>query len=323
MKGSSHDATGATDPLSDVFRLIKLKSCVYFQRDFHAPWGMQVGGTAFAHFHVITRGQCVVEVEGHHHTCSVGDILFFPYGTAHTLSDKPGRSATPGSEVMASLNGAKPLFSEGEIVTRLICGHYEYRTEYSHPVLSNLPPFVHVKELDLLPDVRMPSVLPLLMQEVTGSVAGSSSIIERYAEVLLIEVLRARAANSTNPISFVHGLADKRLVRAIKRIHMDFDKALGLDDLAAEAALSKSALLQRFKDTTGLAPIEYLAKWRMLNAADLLQESTNPVAQVSTQVGYDSEIAFARAFKREFGVTPSQYRRSSQAEQDWLIEQDA
>ncbi|MGI9296229.1 MAG: AraC family transcriptional regulator [Pseudomonadales bacterium] len=310
MNNPQSDKQDMNDALSDVFRLIRLKSCVYFQRDFFAPWGMKIGGTGFAHFHVITRGQCIVEVDGRFHTCSVGDVLFFPNGTSHTLADEPGRDAIPGSEVLASFNEEAECFSHGEVSTRLICGHYETRTDLTHPLLADLPPFVHIKDLNLLPNATAPSVLPLLMREVAISAAGSSSIIERYAEVLLIEVLREYSTRAPNRTGFLRGLTDRRLVRAIDRIHCDFSRPLGLDDIAESAAMSKSALSQRFKDTTGLAPIEYLSRWRMLNAADLLQETDASVAQVSAQVGYESEIAFARAFKREFGVTPSSYRRS-------------
>ncbi len=297
------------DALSDIFKLIKLKSCVYFQRDFHGPWAMRIEGTGHAHFHVITRGNCVVEVNGHAHRCSVGDVIFFPRSTSHVLADRPGRQAVPGPEVMGSFEGNAPYFSKGEEVVRIICGHYEYKAGIPHPLIAELPDFVHIRSLDILPDARISSILPLLMAELSNSEAGSSSIIERYAEILLIQILRTFAAQKPQQHEFLNALCDQRLIRAINRIHRDYAQPIGLDDLAHEAALSRSAFAQRFKDTAGIAPIEYLAKWRMITASEILKTTDLPISHVCEKVGYESDISFARAFKREFGVTPSQHRR--------------
>ena len=296
------------DALSDIFRLIRLKSCVYFQRDFHAPWAMRIEGTGFAQFHAVTRGNCVVELADRRIACSVGDVLLFPHGDAHVLADRAGREAVPGPEAMASFAGPEPLFAKGEVSTRVICGHYEHCTAPAHPLIGDLPSAIHVRSLDLLPGGS--SALPLLMSEAASPSAGSTAVIERYAEILLIQILRAHAAQNPATPAFMYGLTDPRLARAISRIHGDFASPLGLDDLAGEAALSRSAFAQRFKDMTGIAPIEYLAKWRMLTAVDLLKATDLPLPQISENVGYESDISFARAFKREFGVTPARYRRT-------------
>ncbi len=297
------------DALSDIFKLIKLKSCVYFQRDFHVPWAMKIEGTGFAHYHVVTRGHCVVEVDQHVHRCSVGDVIFFPRSKSHVLADQAGRQAISGSEVMTSFEGNDPYFNEGKEFARIICGHYEYKSGIPHPLISELPDFVHIKSLDILPDARISSILPLLMAELSNNEAGSSSIVERYAEILLIQILRSYAGRKPQRPEFLNALCDQRLIRAVNRIHRDYALPLGLNDLAQEAALSRSAFAQRFKETTGIAPIEYLAKWRMLTASDLLKTTDLPVSHVCEKVGYDSDISFARAFKREFGITPSSYRR--------------
>lgn len=299
------------DPLSDVFHMIRLKSCVYFQRDFCAPWAMRIEGTGFAQFHVVTRGSCLVEEAGRRHACSVGDVLVFPHGGAHTLADREGRDAVSGPEVMASFAGDRPYFADGDVSARLICGHYEYRSDPGHPLIAELPEFIHLRGLDLPKEGPILSTLPLLMGELAQPTTGSQSIVERYAEILLVQVLRIFAARRDREPGLFAVFTDKRLSRAVKLMHRDFASALGLEDLAREAALSRSAFAQRFKETAGMAPIEYLTKWRMLTAADLLKTSDLSVAGVSEQVGYESEISFARAFKREFNVTPSHYRRHS------------
>lgn len=298
------------DPLSDIFNLIRLKSCVYFQRDFHGPWGMRIEGTGYAQFHVITRGTCAVEVAGHWHPCSVGDVLVFPHGDPHTLADRAGQEAIAGSEVMASFAGEAPLFAEGNTSTRLICGHFEYRGDLIHPVTAELPGCLHLCGLDLGGADTL-SALPLLMAELATPAAGTRSLVERYAEILLIQVLRVHAARGGRAPGFLAAVTDHRLSRALVRIHRDFAADIGLEDLASDAALSRSVFAQRFRDVAGMAPIAYLTKWRMLTAGDLLTSSSLTIAHVSEKVGYASDIAFTRAFKREFGVTPSAYRRHS------------
>jgi len=297
------------DALSDIFQMIKLKSCVYFQRDFHGPWAMRIEGTGHAHFHIVTRGQCVVEVNGNTLECSVGDVIFFPRSISHVLADRTGREAIPGHEVMGSFEGCEPYFSEGKEVTRIICGHYEYKTGVPHPLIAELPDFVHIRSLDILPDNRISTILPLLMSELSANQLGGSSIVERYAEILLIQILRTYADQKPQQPEFLKALCDNRLIRAINKIHRDFALPLELNDLADEAALSRSAFAQRFKETAGIAPIEYLAKWRMITASDLLKTTDLPISHISEKVGYESDISFARAFKREYGITPSQHRR--------------
>ena len=296
------------DPLSDILDLIRLTGCVYFQRDFHAPWGMRIEGTGFAQFHVVTRGTCKVEVGGQWHACSAGDVLVFPDGDAHTLADCEGRDAVAGPEAMASFAGDTPYFAEGPISTRIICGHYAYRRDIKHPVMSELPGFLHLHGFDLGPADSL-AALPALMAELSSPAAGSTAVIERYAEILLIQILRIHAARQAPASGVLAMVADQRMSRVLSRIHRDFAADIGLEDLAAEAALSRSAFAQRFRDLAGMAPIAYLTKWRMLTAGSLLKTSDLSVANVSSEVGYSSDIAFTRAFKREFGVAPSIYRR--------------
>ena len=298
------------DALSDVMQRIRLQCCVYFQRDFHSPWAMCIQGTGFAQFHVITHGRCVVTCDGHSHECAAGDILFFPRGQAHVLADQPDCEPISGAQVMASFAGNDPYFAEGGTPTRVICGHYEYRADIHHPLLIELPELVHVRSTDVLGETSNTAVLPLIMAELTSENPGRSLIVERFAEVLLIHTLRMYHLNSKSPTGFYAGLTDARLERAISRIHKDFSSPIGLADLADSAAMSRSAFAQHFKQTISLSPIEYLTKWRMLVAQDILKSSDFSIAQVAEQIGYESDISFSRAFKREYGVTPSSVRKT-------------
>ncbi len=297
------------DALRDIFRLIRLKSCVYFQRDFCAPWAMEISGTGFAQFHVVTRGSGILELAGRQIGLGPGDVLLFPRGAAHTLADAPQRRAVAGAEVMSSFAGDDPLFSDGPFATRLICGHFEFHNNLAHPLIGQLPDLVHVRALDMMPQQGPLSILPILMRELSDANPGNVSVVERLAEVLLVQTLRAYYADHPHESAFYAALNDARLARAVSLIHRDPAKPLTLDLLAREAGMSRSLFAQEFKARTGIAPIEYLARWRMLNAADIIRTEGLSLSEVAARSGYESDISLSRAFKRALGVTPSEYRR--------------
>ncbi len=301
------------DALSEIFKRIRLKGCVYFQRDFFAPWSMDIRDTGAAQFHVITRGHCVIIVDGVCHSLSAGDVVLFPRGDAHVLADAEGREPIPGKAAMESFGGDAPMFSAGEHATRLICGHYEYHDVLRHPVIDELPPFVHVPSLDPGTNGAVQSLLSILMEEMAAERPGMSSVVERLAEVLLVQVIRAyfSAQHRHEPQSrgFYAGLQDRRLAKAFAKIHSDSDENLTLTDLAREAGMSRSGFAQHFRDIVGLSPIEYHAKWRLFTAAHFLETGEMKLARIAERVGYESDSAFSRAFKREFAVSPSEYRR--------------
>ena len=297
------------DALSEIMQRIRLKSCVYFQRDFHSPWAMKIAGTGYAQFHVITRGSCVVITDDQSCECSTGDVLLFPHGLNHVLADHVDSEPLSGAEVMNSFDGENPCFAKGGSPTRVICGHFEYRTDIHHPLIDDLPGLVHVKSMEILGENSNTAVLPLIISELSKRRPGQSLIVERYAEILLIHTLRMYYAETRHPTGFYAALADERLERAISTIHRDFSCQIGLAELADAAAMSRSAFAQQFKHKVRISPIEYLSKWRMLVAEDLLKTTALPVVRVAEQVGYQSDISFARAFKREYGLTPSSFRK--------------
>ncbi len=300
------------DALSDVLRLIRLNGCVYFVRDFHAPWAMGMDPGPFAQFHAVVRGDCVVEIGDRTIPATAGDVLLFPHGSAHVLADRAGRQAVPGPQVLASFAGDAPLFADGASPTQLVCGHFTYRDDLRHPLIAQLPDLVHVRAFDALSPGTIDSVLPLLVHELKQDRPGAATAVERLAEVLLIQVLRAHVARAPVSRGFLAGLSDPRLARAIRRVHEQPDEPLTLDGLARTAGMSRSAFALHFKSRTGMSPIEYLTKWRMYRAGEMLRSATLPLERIAEKIGYDSAISFIRAFKREFKISPGQYRRAGQ-----------
>ena len=309
----------AEDTLSEVLRLLNLQSCVYFQRDFWSPWAMEIGKTGFAQFHAVTQGDCVFVVDGQTHRLLAGDVLLFPHSQPHVLADQNGRAPIPGSEVMQSFAGDTPRFASGERATRVICGHFAYRGDLRHPLIDQLPEVIHVRSQSFLPgssvtgsapaSSHLALVLTVLVQELQDSGPGGDSVVERLGEVLLIQTLRTYLAQTERPRGFLAGLADPRLARAIGEIHRRPETELTLEALARTAGMSRSAFAAQFRAVTGMAPIDYLTKWRMCKAGELLIGGLLSLADIAEQVGYGSDVAFSRAFKREFNSSPREYQR--------------
>lgn len=297
------------DVLSDILRLIRLKSCVYFVRDFWSPWGMRMDGGAAAQFHVVLRGHCVIEAAGQTLQGAPGDVFLLPRGEGHVLADAPGRTAVPGQDFMRTLQDGKPLFSQGEAPAQIICGHYEYNNDLRHALIDELPALIHIRSFDSFSPESLASVLPALIKELKSESPGADLVVEKLAEVLLVQVLRAHFIQEQSSHGFLAALFDGRLRHAFRLIHGDFDRQLTLDELAEAAGMSRSAFAFHFKSVLGLAPIAYLTKWRMCRANDLLRGGGLTLSQVAFRVGYESEISFGRAFKRHFGSSPGAVRR--------------
>ncbi len=299
------------DVLSDVFGLIRLKSCVYFMQDFHAPWAMRIGGGGVANFHVVMRGDGVAEVDEQSFAMSGGDVLLFPHGSAHVLADRAAREPVDGMAVLNAFNEGRPLFADGESATRLVCGHFEYDNEIRHPLIDELPETIQVNSFGSTGSNGLNDVLSILMREMTAAQPGARIIVERLAEVLLVQTLRAHFEQASHPRGFLAAASDDRLARAIRLIHSEADRSITLDDLARAAGMSRSAFALHFKSVSNASPIAYLTRWRMLMARELLTSGRASVADIANRSGYDSDVSFSRAFKRVHGVSPAQARRDS------------
>ena len=298
-----------TDVFGDVLRLIRLRSCVYFVREFWSPWAISFGGGKVAQFHVVLRGHCLLEAAGQTFHGAPGDVFLFPRGEAHRLADSAGRDPVSSQDYKASLHTDAPLFGHGDTPTQLICGHYEYRNDIDHPLIAELAPVVHVGSLEHYPPDTLHSVIPTLMRELDNDGPGASVVVEKLAEVMLVQVIRAYFAKQPRSTGVLAGLFDARLVKALRLMHAAFDQRLTLEALAVAAGMSRSAFAAHFKSVVGMAPMAYLAQWRMYRAHQFLQMDSMTVAQAAAKVGYDSDIAFSRAFKRQFGTTAAAFRR--------------
>jgi AraC-like DNA-binding protein len=298
------------DALSDILDLVRLKACVYFLRDFHKPWGMHIPAGAYAQFHLIVRGRSWLEYEGQRCALSSGDIVVFLRGDSHQLYDHPTSERVPGQQVISSIQSGQALFRQGngDGSTRLLCGHFEFDRTLAHPFLQTLPRVIQLREQ--ADSVWVDNLSTLLTARDDEPERGSDIIVRRLAEALFIHVLRLYLRQNTTATGFAAALNDRRIHHALQIIHRYADQDLSLNDIAGQIGMSRSALALRFKELLDETPINYLTRWRMLQAQTLLRHSGESLDTIAGRVGYASEAAFSRAFKRFHNVSPGSYRKS-------------
>jgi AraC family transcriptional activator of mtrCDE len=295
------------DVLGDVLRRLRLKSCVYFRHDFGAPFRMTIPDGPHAQFHHVVAGHCELAFDGHVHHLAPGDMALFPIGLPHELRAGSAAAAIPGTEAVAAIqDGQRPF--PGPMAARVICGHFELDRDARHPMVGALPPLVVAPVADDTEAAGGRAVSELIMTEQAGSHTGSGAVVERLAEILLIRLLRRQVAEPGQVPGFAAALRDTRLARAVRFIHVNATRDIGLADLADASGMSRTVLAERFKDAIGMTPMAYLTHWRLLSARQLLAESNESVAEIAHLTGYGSDVALGRAFKRAFRQTPTAFR---------------
>ena len=294
---------------------LRLRGTVYFQADFRAPWGMAIPvGEKTAAFHVVADGRCWLRLADEAPRLLVnGDIVLLPHGTSHELVHDSAAEARPASELLSapSQGGASIAYGGSGTSTTLVCGHFEYDREALHPFFKSLPRVVHISTGQEEQAAWLATASKLAAAESESGQRGASVVVDRLAEALLLQTLHLFLRSNPEPRGFLAAAQDPSIGRVLSCIHELPDRDWTLHELAHEARLSKSTLAERFRDLVGESPIRYLYRWRMLEARKLLQEPTLSTATVAERVGYRSEFAFAKAFKRFFGEGPGAARRSA------------
>ncbi len=302
--------------LSEVLRALRLQGTVYFEADFCSPWGMNLAGGQVANFHVVTEGTCWVRANSLANPLELkpGDLILFPHGEPHALVSHADGETIPAQKLIATpkeSDGTRPVFGGNGQATRLICGHFEYDRALAHPLMAGLPDHIFLPKRAGSSNDWIQTATELTVAEAAANRDGSSAVVDRLAEVLLIQAVRQHLSDAQTPQSFVHALNDAALGKALKAIHDAPAHPWDLQTLAQLTNTSRSVFASRFKDALGVPPMQYVTDWRLQKARQLLRENQNALAEVGLAVGYQSEFAFAKAFKRHFGIPPGQYRQSA------------
>lgn len=303
-----------TDVLSDILKSIHLGGGVLFRCDMSAPWGMAISKSSTAEFHVIVRGSCWLRIEGRKEPIALqgGDVVAFLHGGAHGLVDAPEREARPAAEILEgqSVENYGPVtYGGGGLPASILCGYFEFDRDSLHPLVAALPPFIHLRGTESSELAWLQTSLNFMIQEAMAAKPGAEAIVTRLAGVLFVQMVRAYIEQSKSPPAMLAAIADRQVGAALALMHKEPARPWTLDSLARGAGMSRSALAARFHQLVGDTPMKYLTLWRIQLARQLLGQSALGTGAIAERVGYQSEAAFSKAFKKAVGSGPGAYRR--------------
>ncbi|HMQ95290.1 MAG TPA: AraC family transcriptional regulator [Amaricoccus sp.] len=325
---------GGQDPLSDVLRNVRLGGALFFLVDATAPWCVDVPESEayrailfrrarhLISYHIAVEGSGFASVPGGKPMAfDTGDILVIPHGDAYRIESAPG--TVPEFDREGTLQffremaaGRLPFVVRegggGDPPARFVCGFLGCDSRPFNPLLTQLPRLLRIRRRAGGADL-LDRLVDLTLAEMRRERTGGTSLRLGLSELLFIEAIRRHLeALPEGETGWLAGLRDPGVGRALAALHARPQAAWTLGDLAREAGLSRSVLAARFAALVGLPPMQYLARWRMQRAARLLADGDARVGAVAFEVGYGSEAAFSRGFKRMVGVSPAEWRRAAE-----------
>lgn len=304
----------AYDVLSETLDDFGMSGVFYAASEMAAPWGIGIPpmpGTMI--FHLLTRGSAVIEVAGEQASLRPGDVMLVPHGAGHAILDGPGSEPTPLFDLPREELGDRyeriHLDGPGE-VTELLCGAVRFSGLGVTRLVESLPPILVAAPEDA---AWMRASFGLIADESRNPRPGSDVVTARLADVLVIQAIRAWLESTTPDRGWVAGLRDPQLGRALAAFHSAPGEDWSLESLARVAGVSRSGFAARFSELMGEPAMTYVTAWRMALAARLVRDEKLPLSRVAARVGYRSEAAFNRAFRRAHGVTPGVFARRDEA----------
>ncbi len=299
------------EALFTTLKTLRLQGSIFSRAQLQAPWGVHTLGSERAIFHVVTQGQAWLRPKGQAPIpLQTGDLAVMMQGQEHIISDAQAGPARHITRFQAPVgDDGLPCLSnnaDGE-QTALLCGTLTFDPGAAPFIARHLPGVLHAASGSTAP--WLDTSLRMLAEDVGGQTQGSAgqAIAGRLAEVLFIQVLRRMAAQDSPP-PWLQALSDPQIGRALALLHQSPQNAWTAQTLAARAGMSRSSFFQRFQALLGETPTAYLTRWRMTVACGAMQDPGAGLFEVAQAVGYASEAAFSRAFKREMGQPPSQWR---------------
>lgn len=334
------------DVLSDVLKAVRLCGSVFFTAEFSSPWALESpnpdlvarilmpDADHLSLFHILIDGQCLLECGGHARIAmESGDVVVFPHGQCHTMRSDEAAQTTPLGHVLSQPSpDALPQvsFGGGGPTTRFICGYFNCDQRFA-PLFDALPGMLIVRRrgryaaleaIDgggrtraVVPQESsrwLATTLAFTINEALAARPGNAAMLGRLAELMFVEIVREYMQQlSSGERGWLAGLKDPHVGKALRRLHDAPMRQWTVDDLAREVATSRSALAQRFTQLVGQSPMKYLAGWRMQLAKQMLRDRTDTIQVIAERIGYESEPAFNRAFKKATGWPPGAWRRAA------------
>ena len=301
------------DVLADVLGLALLRHALYRRIDGHAPWGLRVPARPRAMFYLIARGWALLEVEGEKPmSLSACDVVFLPHGTAHVLRD----SATTQPQLVcdgkeSSSPGPRAIGGDGA-QTSIVLGFFAHSGR-PPALLERMPNVVALSPTQASSDPWVLATVQLMVAESAAPGPASVIILQRLADILFVQALRSLSKLTSCKQSGLAALADPPVHEALALMHANVAAPWTVAELASRVGLSRSGFAERFTRLVGEPPLQYLARWRIARAVELLRDTRSTVDEISSRVGYESVPSFSKAFKRWRGVSPGAFRRAERA----------
>jgi AraC-like DNA-binding protein len=314
------------DAFSEILSGVRLNGAVFFSAEFSAPWGfsapaanvvaatLDLGSAHMVLYHFLIEGEAVVELEdGQSLALIPGDVVIFPHGDPHLMSSGKGTLRPfPNYGITAKIKSRdlSPLHAGGGGNTsRFVCGYMTCDPYLSRPILNGLPPAFKVNiRTDRSGHWLESSILHLVEEAASGRV-GSEAMLAKLSEALFVDTLRRYVSGlPEQQMGWLAGARDPIVGKSLGLLHSRLAHPWTIADLADEVGISRSALIERFTRYLSEPPMTYLTRWRLQLAARSLERTSRGIAEIAADVGYESEAAFNRAFKREFGQPPGRFR---------------
>lgn len=334
----------SADVLSDLLRAVRLRGALFYYVDGSDPWvagapparelipAIMPGAEHMIEFHGVAKGACWAAIEGSPPVrLEAGDIVMFPQGDGHTISSAPGLEAErmdigmfftprpPQLPFALQANGdgvmTARLDGGGRSESTIVCGFLGCDARPFNPLLAALPRILHMPGIAADGNSWLAHFLRAAVEESNRRRPGGEAVLERVSEMMFVEVLR-RYVDTLPPeqTGWLAGMRDPGIGRALALLHERPAERWTSEQLGEEAGMSRSALHERFTHLIGQPPMQYLARWRMQLAVARLRDTDAKLIEVALDVGYESEAAFSRAFKRDLGEPPGAWRRKTRAQ---------
>lgn len=301
------------DVLSDVLQELRPRGVNYGHCILGAPWGVVVDGDGTARLHVVVAGNAFFR-NGAEEWIELrqGDMVFLPSSTGHALAASPDSTLMPLASLPREPIGERTFrLSAGGAgsKTLMACCSVRFEEPTVHPLLRMMPPAVIIRQA-VANDPALPALLDAMAEEVMQQRIGAASILARLADIVIIRLIRAWVEERRHDrAGWIAAMEDRRIGKVLVELHRNPGADWTIDTLANVAGMSRSAFYTSFTSLLGMSPLRYLSQWRMRLASAWLTHDRMTVASAAQRLGYESEAAFSRAFKRVTGVTPGRLRQ--------------
>lgn len=323
----------AMDALSDVLRVVRLNGGVFLDARFSAPWSLagRVEGVDFEPFldsgvppaqvigfHYVVRGRMLARVEnGPPIELKAGEIVLLPRNDVHILASDLKVQPQRASDVVLPPAGAgipQVTYGGGGEETHLVCG-YLGTDAFQSPLIASLPPLISLNVAESPGASWIANSFAFAAQGLAEGSVGSATVLARLSELMFVEAVRRYISTlPAEATGWLAGLRDAAVGKALALMHTQIARSWTAEELAQAVNLSRSAFADRFTALMGVPPMTYLTNWRMQVAAQKLRDGRQSVGQIAFDIGYESEAAFTRAFKRELGAPPATWRKRATGE---------